>query len=295
MKKNELEQYLYEHPNLLDDSFSGSMTEAEQWAKEHPVSASDVIAHAKEKHPEISAEAWKDFEKAAAKADKRKKTEKAAVVRIRWWQVAIAAAVLIVLTFTLVPPARAWAESIIRYIFHVDNEAIDIMPENELITHWTPSPEERLCPTDDPNEPEDEDEYDWHQGTYPDVETFISDVEYHPVIAALDGYTIKEINYFVVPNAFDEVRIDYESSDGMVICVFTTWGPERGASLFPDDNDVVVRTTALDGAEAVGYVDTTTENEKGCTFGIVLEDSVVVVMYSGELDYQTVLDALQFS
>ena len=37
MKRSEPEQYLYEHPNLLDDSFSVPMTEAEQWAKNAPI------------------------------------------------------------------------------------------------------------------------------------------------------------------------------------------------------------------------------------------------------------------
>ena len=140
MNDAKLKQYLYEHPELLDDAFQGSLNEADRWAEENARSAEEIIALAKAKHPEIPEEKWAAFDKAVAKH--RKSERKAPIVHIRWWQVAVAAVIVIVLTFTLVPPARAFAESIIRYIVSIFEGGVDIHQEGEVITHWTPSPED---------------------------------------------------------------------------------------------------------------------------------------------------------
>ena len=63
MKDIKLIQYLYSHPYLLNDAFVISLTEANKWAKDNDLSSMDVIALAKEKHPDISPEKWAVFER----------------------------------------------------------------------------------------------------------------------------------------------------------------------------------------------------------------------------------------
>ena len=286
MKRSEPEQYLYEHPNLLDDSFSVSMTEAERWAKEHPASASAFIARAKEKHPEIPEEKWADFEKAAAKQEKT--ARQAPVVRFRWWYVAVAAVVLIVLTFTLVPPARAWAESAIRYIVTVLEGGVDITQEGEEIFHGTVSPEDHYLPSDD----EDGDEIDYLETTFPNLSEFTAYTGYRPVRIMSDAFSVKEIEYQSVPNVFDKLCTTYESKNGVLVYVWEVWGNERGASIFENENDVLIQTTTLDGKQVVGYVDFTAGE---CILEVILDDSNLTIMYLGDVDYQEILDALQYS
>ena len=76
MKETKLKQYLYEHPHLLDDAFEVSLTEANKWAKDNKLSAMDVIALAKEKHPDISPEKWAAFEKLRNNQNRRSKKRK---------------------------------------------------------------------------------------------------------------------------------------------------------------------------------------------------------------------------
>lgn len=298
MKRSEPEQYLYEHPNLLDDSFSVSMTEAERWAKEHPVSASALIARAKEKHPEIPEEKWADFEKAAAKRDKT--ARKAPVVRFRWWYVAVAAVVLIVLTFTLVPPARAWAESVIRYITKVFDGTIYIEQEGGN-SKWiipTPTPEgmeppaeEELLPENDVSI-EDDSDLDYIETTYPDVQAFMKETGYRPVLVTSDAFAIQLIEYWSIPNVYDEICITYESKNGTLIYIYQKWGEERGGFIQSNENDELVQTTVLDGAQVIGYIDNI---DHEYVIEIILEDSNLTIMYLGDVDYQTILDALQYS
>ena len=286
MKRSEPEQYLYEHPNLLDDSFSVPMTEAEQWAKEHPVSASAFIARAKEKHPEIPAEQWADFEKAAAKREKT--ARQAPVVRIRWWYVAVAAVVLIVLTFTLVPPARAWAESTIRYIVTVFEGGIDVTQEGVSVLHSTPAPGDIIPPP--PTEIDTE--TDQQVKTYPDIAAFTEDTGYHPVIAVSEELSIKEITFEWLEDVYEELCITYESKNGVLIYIWQCWGDERGGTILQDENDVLLYTTVLNGKETVGYVDTVDDQ---CALWILLDESDLLIMYHGDVDYQIILDALQYS
>lgn len=296
MKRSEPEQYLYEHPNLLDDSFSVSMTEAEQWAKEHPVSASEFVRRAKEKHPEIPAEQWADFEKAAAKRDKT--ARQAPVVRFRWWYVAVAAVVLIVLTFTLVPPARAWAESLIRYVFSLEETytgpAIDIHPEGEVsINHGTPDPGDQLLLEED----DDDDESDSYtlQKDYYDLDTFISETGYHPVVYTADDCQFQSMHftYWLKTSVeFADVLIIYDCEDGSELLLWTRWGEARGETLFSDETAEFVKTTVLNGMEAVGFVDDT---DNSVAFEILLDDCTSTIMFFGADHYQEVLDALKIS
>lgn len=298
MKRSEPEQYLYEHPNLLDDSFSVSMTEAEQWAKEHPVSASAFIARAKEKHPEIPEEQWADFEKAAAKREKN--AQQAPVVRFRWWYVAVAAAIIIVLTFTLVPPARALAESVIRYIAKVFDGTIYIEQEDGN-SKWiipTPTPEgmeppaeEELLPENDVSI-EDDSDLDYIETTYPDVQTFMKETGYRPVLVVSDDFTIQEIRYQSIEYVFDMLRITYMSKNGTPINIYQTWGEERGGFIESNENDELIQTTVLDGAQVIGYIDNI---DHEYVIEIIMEDSNLTIMYLGDVDYQTILDALQYS
>lgn len=286
MKRSEPEQYLYEHPNLLDDSFSVSMAEAEQWAKEHPVSASEFVRRAKEKHPEIPAEQWADFEKAAAKQDKT--ARQAPVVRFRWWYVAVAAVVLIVLTFTLVPPARALAESVIRYIVTVFDGGVDITQEGKNFTHGTLLPDVTIPPASS----EIDTEMNQHVKTYPDIAAFTEDTGYHPVIAVSEDLSVKEIKFEWLEDAYEELCITYESKNGVLIYIWQIWGDERGGTIYKDENDILVHTTVLDGRETVGYVGTVDNHH---SLEILLDDSDLMILYHGDVDYQTILDALKIS
>ena len=284
MKRSEPEQYLYEHPNLLDDSFSVSMTEAEQWAKEHPVSASAFIARAKEKHPEIPEEQWADFEKAAAKQEKT--ACQAPIVYIRWWQVAVAVVILIVLTFTLVPPARAWAESVIRYIVTIFDGGVDITQEGKSFTHGSLLPDVTIPPASGVIDTE----MDQHIKTYPDIAAFTEDTGYRPVIAV--DLSMKEIKFEWLEDAYAELCVTYESKNGVLIYIWQIWGDERGGTIFKDENDILVHTTVLDGRETVGYVDTVDNHH---SLEILLDDSDLMILCHGDVDYQTILDALQYS
>ena len=285
MKRSEPEQYLYEHPNLLDDSFSVSMTEAEQWAKEHPVSASEFVRRAKEKHPEIPAEQWADFEKAAAKQDKT--ARKAPVVRFRWWYVAVAALIVIVLTFTLVPPARAWAESVIRYIVTVFDGGIDITKEGESFIHGTPMQEELI-----PSPPTEIDTEYPNTKTYQTVSEFIQETGYCPVIVSAEDLSIKEIQYEWEEGAYGQLGITYESQNGVLFYIWQFWGDEQGGTIFQEENDVLVQTTALDGRQVVGYKN---DADNKYAFSILLDETSLLILYHGDYDYQTLLNNLQYT
>ena len=286
MNEAKLKQYLYEHPELLDDAFQGSLNEADRWAEENARSAEEIIALAKAKHPEIPEEKWADFEKAAAK--QRKSERKAPIVHIRWWQVAVAAAIILVLTFTLVPPARAWAESVIRYIVSVFDGGIDITQEGEEIFHGTVSPEDHYSPSDD----EDGDEIDYLEITFPNLSEFTAYTGYRPVMIMSDVFSVNEIEYQSVPNVFDKLCTTYEYESGVLVYVWEVWGNERGASIFENENDVLIQTTALDGKQVIGYVDFTAGE---CVLEVILDDSNLTIMYLGDVDYQEILDALQYS
>lgn len=288
MKESELKQFLYEHPELLDDAFQTSLTEADRWAKEHPRSAAELIRRAKAAHPEIAAEAWTDFEKAAAKHDQTKQPKEGKILHIRWWQIAVAAAIIIVLTFTLVPPARAWAESVIQYIVHIFDGGIDITPEGKSFMHGTPTPEELIPPP--PSGIDTEMEY--HTKVYPDINAFIEDTGYHPVVVKSSDLSIKSIEFEWLEDAYEELRITYESQDSVLIYAWQIWGNERGGTIYKDEHDELIHTTVLDGREAVGYINTV---DHRFAIEVLLERSDLTILYHGEFDYQTVLDALQYS
>lgn len=225
-------------------------------------------------------------EQAAAKREKN--AQQAPVVRFRWRYVAVAAVVLIVLTFTLVPPARAWAESVIQYIVKIFEGGIDIQQEGEEISHGTISPEDHYSSSDD----EDEEEIDYLETTFPNLSEFATYTGYHPVRIVSDVFSIKEIWYQSIPNVFDKLCTTYESKSGVLVYVWEVWGNERGASIFENENDVLIQTTALDGKQVIGYVDFTAGE---CVLEVILEDSNLTIMYLGDVDYQTILDALQYS
>lgn len=289
MKETKLKQYLYEHPQLLDDAFEVSLTEANKWAKDNKLSAMDVIALAKEKNPDIASEKWTAFEKVAKQSEqKSKQDKKGSIVHIRWWQVAVAAIILIVLTFTLVPPARAFAESVIRYIVSIFEGGVDIHQEGEVITHWTPSPEDYDSTSDD----EGDDEIDYLETTFSNLSEFTAYTGYHPIRINSVELTIKEIEYQSVPNVFDKICTTYENENGVQVYIWQVWGNERGASIFENEDDILIQTTALDGKQVIGYVDTINGE---CVLEIILEDSNITVMYLGELDYRDVLEVLAYS
>ena len=289
MKETKLKQYLYEHPHLLDDAFEVSLTEANKWAKDNKLSAMDVIALAKEKHPDISSEKWTAFEKVAKQSEqKSKQDKKGSIVHIRWWQVAVAAIILIVLTFTLVPPARAFAESVIRYIVSIFDGGIDIHQDGEIIVHGTVSPEDHYSPSDD----EDDDEIDYLETTFSNLSEFTSFTGYHPIRIMSDKFSIKEIEYQSVPNVFDKLCTTYEYENGVLVYIWEVWGNERGASIFENENDVLIQTTALDERPVIGYVDSVAGE---CVLEILLEDSNITVMYLGDLDYHDVIENLIYS
>lgn len=286
MKESELKQFLYEHPELLDDAFQTSLTEADRWAKEHPRSAAELIRRAKAAHPEIASEQWTTFEKAAAKAEQKQSPKGGRTFRLRWWQIAVAAVLILVLTFTLVPPARAWAESVIQYIVHIFDGGIDIQEEGEINIHRTPSPEELVPPT------EDDSDLVSFETSYPDLSSFSDDTGYKPVQLVSDAFRVVDIEYQSYQDLFDQLLVTYESPNGVQIHIWQVWGYARGGTIFENEDDKLVQTTALDGKQVIGYVDTINGE---CVLEILLEESNMTIMYQGDLDYQTVLDALQYS
>lgn len=298
MNDAKLKQYLYEHPELLDDAFQGSLNEADRWAEENARSAEEIIALAKAKHPEIPEEKWAAFDKAAAKH--RKSERKAPIVHIRWWQVAVAAVIVIVLTFTLVPPARALAESVIRYITKVFDGTIYIEQEGGN-SKWiipTPTPEgmeppaeEELLPENDVSI-EDDSDLDYIETTYPDVQTFMKETGYRPVLVVSDDFTIQEIRYQSIEYVFDMLRITYMSKNGTQIHIYQTWGEERGGVIPSNENDELIQTTVLGGAQVIGYIDNI---DHEYVIEIIMEDSNLTIMYLGDVNYQEILDALQYS
>lgn len=289
MKETKLKQYLYEHPHLLDDAFEVSLTEANKWAKDNKLSAMDVIALAKEKHPDISSEKWEAFEKVAKQSEqKRKQDKKGSIVHIRWWQIAVAAIILIVLTFTLVPPARAFAESVIRYIVSFFDGGVDITQEGKSFTHGTPAPVELISPPST----EIDTETDYQFKTYSSVASFIEDTGYHPVVSLSKDLEIKEIEFEWLEGAYAQLCITYKSQNGVLIYIWQIWGDERGGTIFEDKNDVLVHTTVLDEKEAVGFIDTT---DNQCVIEILLEESDLTIMFHGEYDYQVILNSLQYT
>lgn len=274
---------------MLNDAFEVSLTEAEKWAEDNKLSAMDVIALAKEKHPDIASEKWAAFEIVAKQSEQRSKQDrKGSIIHIRWWQVAVAAIILIVLTFTLVPPARAYAESVIRYIVSLFDGGIDITQEGKSFTHGTPIPQELI-----PLPPSEVDtETDYHVKTYPDITAFISDTGYHPILASSKDLSIKKIEFEWLEDAYAQLCVTYESQDGVLIYIWQIWGDERGGTVFEDENDVLVHTTVLDGKEVVGYVDTI---DNQCVLEILLEESDLTIMYHGKYDYQFILNSLIYT
>jgi len=287
MKETKLKQYLYEHPYLLDDAFEVSLTEANKWAKDNKLSAMDVIALAKEKHPDISSEKWEAFEKVAKQSEqKRKQDKKGSIVHIRWWQVAVAAIILIVLTFTLVPPARAFAESVIRYIVSIFDGGIDIQKEDEINIHRTPTPDELVPPT------EDDTDLEYYEATYSDLSSFMNDTGYTPIRLVSDKFRIVDIEYQSYEYLFDQLCVTYENKSGVQIYVWQVWGNERGGTIFENENDILVQTTVLDGKQVIGYVDTVNDEY---VLEVLLDESNVTIMYQGHQDYQEILNYLQYT
>ena len=286
MKETKLKQYLYEHPHLLDDAFEVSLTEANKWAKDNKLSAMDVIALAKEKHPDISSEKWAAFEKAAKQSEQKKQEKKGSIIHIRWWQVAVAAIVLIVLTFTLVPPARAFAESVIRYIVSIFDGGIDIQKEDEINIHRTPTPDELVPPT------EDDTDLEYFEANYPDLSSFMNDTGYTPIRLASDKFRIVDIEYQSYEYLFDQLCVTYENKSGVQIYVWQVWGNERGGTIFENENDILVQTTVLDGKQVIGYVDTVNDEY---VLEVLLDESNVTIMYQGHQDYQEILNYLQYT
>jgi hypothetical protein len=284
MNDAKLKQYLYEHPELLDDAFQGSLNEADRWAEENARSAEEIIALAKAKHPEIPEEKWAAFDKAAAKH--RKSERKAPIVHIRWWQVAVAAVIVIVLTFTLVPPARAFAESVIRYIVSIFDGGIDIQKEDEINIHRTPTPDELVPPT------EDDTDLEYYEATYSDLSSFMNDTGYTPIRLVSDKFRIVDIEYQSYEYLFDQLCVTYENKSGVQIYVWQVWGNERGGTIFENENDILVQTTVLDGKQVIGYVDTVNDEY---VLEVLLDESNVTIMYQGHQDYQEILNYLQYT
>lgn len=287
MKETKLKQYLYEHPHLLDDAFEVSLTEANKWAKDNKLSAMDVIALAKEKHPDISSEKWAAFEKVAKQSEQTSKQDKkGSIIHIRWWQFAAAAVILIVLIFTLVPPARAFAESIIRYIVSIFDDGIDIQKEGEINIHRTPTPDELVPPT------EDDSDLEYYEATYSDLSSFTNDTGYTPVRLVSNKFRIVSIEYQSYEYLFDQLCVTYENKSGVQIHVWQVWGNERGGTIFENEDDILVQTTVLDGKQVIGYVDIVNDEY---VLEVLLDESNVTIMYQGHQAYQDILNCLQYT
>lgn len=301
MKNRKLQKYLYEHPELLDDAFSMPLTEADRWASENARTAAEMIALAKQKHPEIAAEKWEAFDKAARKAkQKRVRSFTVPTFRIRWWQVAVAFVLVVVLTFTLVPPARAWAERIIHYLFSYSETpigpVIDIHREDELVWHSF-SPDEMYL-TEPIEDDYDEGDTNVLDKTYTSVEAFIEETGYHPAILSPDAYRLESLRAVVfldAANGFAMVTSIYVAENGDRIFVYTDFADARGASYWGDDTDTIIHTTALGGREVAGFIGG--EGDDGVMLIMTLDDRNmdICIQYEGASDYREVLDALQLT
>ena len=128
--------------------------------------------------------------------------------------------------------------------------------------------------------------------TFPGISEFTEKTGYHPVVFVTDAFTVKEVYYQSVPNVFDKSCTTYENEQGTCIYFWQTWGNEQGTTIFENEDDVFVQTTALDGRQVVGYADS---KNGEYVLAILLEDSNITVMYLGDVNYQEILDALQYS
>ena len=115
---------------------------------------------------------------------------------------------------------------------------------------------------------------------------------YRPVLVVSDDFTIQEIRYQSIEYVFDMLRITYMSKNGTLIYIYQEWGEERGGFIQSNENDELIQTTVLDGAEVIGYIDNI---DHEYVIEIILEDSNMTIMYLGDVNYQTILDALKYS
>lgn len=282
MKKEKIKAIIYQHPYLLDDAFQMSLSEADQWAQKSSVNIYDTLKGAKEKHPEIPAADWQLFETALNKKRGKVFQKKAVIFPIKAWQFAAAVLMFFVLFFTLISPARAFAESIYKYIVSIFDDRLDVHSETEQISH-----EQEINP---PFPADISDENGIQVVCYGAMDDFVAHTNRIPVIIKSNDSVIEKIEYFFDGQDIEWLETTYIYNSHVMV-VMEDWGSGRSISLFKEKNDELFHTTILDAKEVAGYI---SRESGGSIISIILSDSVLTISYEGDVDCEVLLSLLSY-
>lgn len=286
MKKERIKSILYQHPEILDKAFQMPLEKADQWAQTANVSVLETIDLAKKKHPEIQEADWEVFYTALANNsnDKESAQKRRSRLPIKGWQVAAAIIVIVVLTFTLIPPARALAESVIRYIVSIFDKGIDISGEGDTIIHEP----DTILPlrSADPS-----DENDVKELLFDDIDSFAKSTGYYPVILNSESISIERIAYYSDGLDLEWLETTYSFLDGSTVLIRQYWGNDRSMSIFQEEGDSTVHLTILDGRELTGYI---RKGNDHLLAGAVLDNSVLLISWTNETDWNMIATLLSY-
>lgn len=137
MTNRKLTSYLREHPYLLDDSFvmTTSAAQAVIDAAEHVLSFEEMIAGAKSRFPQYTAQQWAEFDRSIALGKKprpqsKKRQRRRGQYRRHYWSAIAGLIVAIVIFLTLIPTGRSLAKAAFDYIFSVIGNQAEITQQS---------------------------------------------------------------------------------------------------------------------------------------------------------------------
>ena len=299
MTDRKLKRLLAEKPFLIDDNFSMTGGEAElMLMKNGPLSIEDMLVKARQK------DGWKpEFEQMINRILANTPLARWNRLRVNLqtglqhtWafhaKAVVTWVIILLLTAVMVftPVGKAVAESITRFI-------VDIRDGFILI--------QTMPDTNDSYNDQVTDDYvgfsateliqDSHHDNaiiekeYASIDEFTNNTGYHPVCLVGNQYHLSVISAIEQSDSVIFLSTSYVTDEGITIVLWQDWSKNAEHMIIENEEDKIIKTTIMNGAQVVGYVD---EMNHELNASAILEDSVLGITCIGEANYCEILQSL---
>lgn len=282
MTERKLKRILNRKPYLMDGLFVRSRYEAQQMALASTLTVDQVLQSMRQ-DPDISAATWARVDLALKAKERRDCEQTTHKERTRDWNcgiktrrriVAVVAAMILIVTFfTLIPIGRTLAKNAIDYFMNVFENHIYIEPTGQAPMHPGLYINYEAVPGETINE-----HGDLIIG-YDSFESFTADYGAKPVRLISEDFICTEITLTKYATSGASLTSHYSSPSGVIV-VTQEWLADGGTS-FHSNGDPWKSVTILDGVELLYAID----KVDGIFDGIaMLSDSVLWISAQKTVD-----------
>lgn len=292
MRENQFKRIINEKPYLLDGLFVRSRYEAQQMALSSTLTIEQVLQPIRQ-DPGISETTWARVDSAIRTLHQSEGVQTTHKKRPRDWRsnrktrtrvfAAVAAVILVVAFFTLIPSGKTLAKNAFDYIMHVFENHIQIEPAGQGPRHPSLYINYEAAPGETVNEDGDLIVH------YDDLKSFASEYGVSPVGLLSDAFVCSDITLTKYATSGASLTSSYTSDTGVII-VKQEWLVDNGMS-FHSNSDAWESVTILDDVELLYAID----KLDGVFDGIaMLPDSVLWVSAQKSVDILKQLPNLRY-